>query len=162
MTPEELSTAIVGVLTTLSDDGALTLPDGVPATVTVERPRQKGHGDYATNIAMQLAKKAGDQSARSGGADQHQAPGAGGHRRRRDRRQGFLNISVAADAQGKVAADVVAAGDAYGRNDTLSGERINVEFISANPRRARCTSATPAGPSSATLSAGCWSTTERR
>ena len=59
MTPEELSTAIVDVLTTLSDEGALTLPDGVPETVTVERPRQKGHGDYATNVAMQLAKKAG-------------------------------------------------------------------------------------------------------
>ena len=46
---------------------------------------------------------------------------------------GFLNITVAAGAQGKVAADIVAAGDGYGHNDTLSGERINVEFISANP-----------------------------
>ena len=59
VTPEELSTAIVGVLTTLSDEGALTLPDGVPTTVTVERPRQREHGDYATNVALQLAKKAG-------------------------------------------------------------------------------------------------------
>ena len=40
-------------------DGAITLPDGVPTQVTVERPRQKGHGDYATNVALQLAKKAG-------------------------------------------------------------------------------------------------------
>ncbi len=46
---------------------------------------------------------------------------------------GFLNITVAAGAQGKVAADIVAAGDGYGHNDTLSGERIDVEFISANP-----------------------------
>ena len=55
MTPEQLSSAIVGVLTRLIDDGAVTLPNGVPETVTVERPRQKGHGDYATNVAMQLA-----------------------------------------------------------------------------------------------------------
>ena len=133
VTPEELSTAIVDVLTTLSDEGALTLPDGVPATVTVERPRQKGHGDYATNVAMQLAKKAGTNpralaelvsarlNAHDGVADVEIAG------------PGFLNITVAAGAQGKVAADIVAAGDGYGHNDTLSGERINVEFISANP-----------------------------
>ena len=59
MTPDQLSTAIVDVLTTLSDEGAIALPDGVPTKVTVERPRQKGHGDYATNVALQLAKKAG-------------------------------------------------------------------------------------------------------
>ena len=59
MTPEQLSVAIVDVLTRLVDEGAITLPAGVPATVTVERPRQQGHGDYATNVAMQLAKQAG-------------------------------------------------------------------------------------------------------
>ncbi|HEY0904492.1 MAG TPA: hypothetical protein VGE14_11435, partial [Marmoricola sp.] len=51
MTPEQLSTAIVDVLTTLSAEGAIALPDGVPTKVTVERPRSKEHGDYATNIA---------------------------------------------------------------------------------------------------------------
>ena len=59
MTPEQLSTAIVDVLTTLSDEGAITLPEGVPTTVTVERPRSKEHGDYATNVALQLGKRAG-------------------------------------------------------------------------------------------------------
>ena len=59
VTPEQLSAAIVDVLTTLVDDGALTLPDGVPDEVTVERPRQKGHGDYATNVALQLAQEGG-------------------------------------------------------------------------------------------------------
>ena len=59
MTPEQLSTAIVHALSALVDEGALTLPDGVPATVVVERPRSKEHGDYATNVALQLAKKAG-------------------------------------------------------------------------------------------------------
>ena len=68
MTPDQLSTTIVGVLEALVADGAVTLPDGVPTTVTVERPRQQGHGDYATNVAMQLAKKAGTEPARAGRA----------------------------------------------------------------------------------------------
>ena len=46
---------------------------------------------------------------------------------------GFLNVSVEAGAQGRVAADVVAAGAAYGRSQVLAGQTINVEFISANP-----------------------------
>ena len=133
VTPEELSTAIVGVLTTLSDEGALTVPDGVPATVTVERPRQKGHGDYATNVAMQLAKKAGTNPRALAELIRARLLEAEGVADVEVAGPGFLNISVSADAQGKVAADVVAAGAAYGRNETLSGERINVEFISANP-----------------------------
>ena len=58
MNPAQLSTTVVEALTALVDDGRLTLPDGVPTEVTVERPRQKGHGDYATNVALQLGKKA--------------------------------------------------------------------------------------------------------
>ena len=59
MTPEQLSSTIVDVLQALVDDGAVSLPDGVPTTVVVERPRSKEHGDYATNVALQLAKPAG-------------------------------------------------------------------------------------------------------
>ena len=63
MTPEQLSDLIVASLADLSAEGAITLPAGVPETVTVERPRQKGHGDYATNVALQLAKQAGQAAA---------------------------------------------------------------------------------------------------
>nr|WP_278259752.1 hypothetical protein [Nocardioides convexus] len=41
------------------------MPDGVPAEVTVERPRQKGHGDYATNVALQAGQEGRDQPARA-------------------------------------------------------------------------------------------------
>ncbi|GAA1792072.1 arginine--tRNA ligase [Nocardioides hankookensis] len=133
MTPEQLSTAIVDVLTTLSDEGALTLPDGVPTTVTVERPRQKGHGDYATNVAMQLAKKAGmnpraladllaERLGEVDGIDGVEVAGPG-----------FMNLTVSAGAQGVVAAQIVAAGAAYGGSDAFAGEKINLEFVSANP-----------------------------
>ena len=63
VTPEQLASTIVDVLQALVDDGDVSLPDGVPTTVVVERPRNKEHGDYATNVALQLAKKAGTQPA---------------------------------------------------------------------------------------------------
>ncbi|MCM0619202.1 arginine--tRNA ligase [Nocardioides bruguierae] len=133
MTPEQLSTAIVDVLTTLTSTGDLTVEGGVPTSVTVERPRQKGHGDYATNVAMQLGKKAGmnpralAEKLKSGleaidGVAEVEIAGPG-----------FLNITVAAGAQGEVAARVVAAGRAYGSNDAFAGEKVNLEFVSANP-----------------------------
>jgi arginyl-tRNA synthetase len=133
VTPEQLSAAIVDVLTTLSDEGALVLPDGVPTTVTVERPRVREHGDYATNVALQLGKRAGmpprdlavlvsDRLMKVEGIAGVEIAGPG-----------FLNIRVEAGAQGEVAAQVVAAGASYGRSEALAGERINLEFVSANP-----------------------------
>ncbi|MFL6022046.1 MAG: arginine--tRNA ligase [Marmoricola sp.] len=133
MNPEQLSSTIVAALTSLVGAGRLTLPDGVPATVVVERPRSKEHGDYATNVALQLGKKAGlnprdlatmlaEALAASEGIAAVDIAGPG-----------FLNISVEAGAQGKVAADIVAAGTRYGHLDLLAGQKINVEFISANP-----------------------------
>ncbi len=133
MTPAQLSTTIVAALATLVDDGALTLPDGVPAEVTVERPRQKGHGDYATNVALQLAKKASTNPRALGELLAERLRAAEGVSAVEVAGPGFLNISVEAGAQGKVAAEVVAAGAAYGRSATLDGRKINVEFISANP-----------------------------
>ncbi|WP_017935488.1 arginine--tRNA ligase [Nocardioides sp. Iso805N] len=133
MTPEQLSTAIVDVLTTLSDEGALALPDGVPTNVTVERPRQKGHGDYATNVAMQLAKKAHTNPRALAELIATGLKGVDGVADVEIAGPGFLNITVEAGAQGVLAAEIVAAGAGYGHTNTLKGQRINVEFISANP-----------------------------
>ena len=133
MTPEQLSTAIVDVLTTLVGEGEISLPDGVPTTVTVERPRQKGHGDYATNVAMQLAKKAGTNPRAFAELVKAGLEQADGVAEVEIAGPGFLNISVEAGAQGQVAADVVAAGERYGASDAFAGEKINLEFVSANP-----------------------------
>ncbi len=133
MTPHQISAAVVDALTSLVEAGELDLPDGVPAEVTVERPRERSHGDYATNAAMKLAKKAGlpprelaqllsDRLSEDAGIAKVDVAGPG-----------FLNITVAAAAQGQVATDVVAAGTAYGSSNTFAGERINLEFVSANP-----------------------------
>ncbi len=133
MTPEQLSATIVDGLSALVDAGAITLPDGVPAEVTVERPRQKGHGDYATNVALQLAKKAGMNPRAFGellAARLEQADGIGAVE---VAGPGFLNITVEAGAQGQLAADIVAAAASYGSSNAFAGEKINLEFVSANP-----------------------------
>lgn len=133
MTPEQLSSALVAALTRLVDDGRLTLPDGVPSTVLVERPKVREHGDYATNIALQLAKRAGvnprdlaqqlaEEIVTDDGVASAEVAGPG-----------FLNLRVSAGAQGALAGQVVTAGDAYGRSDVNAGRKVNLEFISANP-----------------------------
>ncbi|HET8604134.1 MAG TPA: arginine--tRNA ligase [Marmoricola sp.] len=133
MTPEQLSTVIVDVLTGLAGEGAVSLPDGVPASVNVERPRQREHGDYATNVALQLAKKAGLPPRDLAGLVAGRLRSAEGIAAVDIAGPGFLNITVEAGAQGQVAADVVAAGKRWGHSDALTGTKVNVEFISANP-----------------------------
>ena len=133
MTPEQLSDAIVAALTALTDAGSLTLPDGVPARVVVERPKVREHGDYATNVALQLAKKAGLPPRELatllagvlGQADGVASVEIAG--------PGFLNIRVEAGAQGALAAQIVAAGSSYGSSNLFAGEKVNLEFVSANP-----------------------------
>lgn len=133
VTSEQLSSAVVGVLTSLTADGTVTLPDGVPARVVIERPKVREHGDYATNIALQLAKKAGmpprdlaallaDRLREVTGIASVEIAGPG-----------FLNVRIDAGAQGTIAAEIVSAGSSYGRNRMYAGEKINLEFVSANP-----------------------------
>ena len=133
MTPEQLSSLIVDALTGLVAEGAVVLPDGVPATVTVERPRVREHGDYATNVALQLAKQAGTNPRAFAELVADRLRAAAGVAAVDVAGPGFLNITVDAGAQAVLAAEIVAAGPAYGHTSTLGGQRINVEFISANP-----------------------------
>ncbi|MGZ5368931.1 MAG: arginine--tRNA ligase [Aeromicrobium sp.] len=133
MTPEQLSDVIVVALTALTEAGTITLPDGVPAEVLVERPKVREHGDYATNVALRLGKKAGmnprdfaqllaDELGQSKGVASAEIAGPG-----------FLNIRVDAGAQGSLAPQIVEAGTRYGNSQTYAGQRVNLEFVSANP-----------------------------
>jgi arginyl-tRNA synthetase len=133
VTPEQLSDTIVSALTSLTDEGAVTLPDGVPARVVVERPKVKEHGDYATNVALQLAKKAGMPPREFAGLLAERLGDADGIASAEIAGPGFLNIRVDAGAQGALAAQIVAAGTSYGSSDAFQGEKINLEFVSANP-----------------------------
>ena len=114
MTPEQLSAAIVDVLTRLVDEGAIALPAGVPATVTVERPRQQGHGDYATNVAMQLApvqrrspRELGEElAAAAAGLDEVERTEVAG--------PGFVNLWLTPAWFGEALGEILAAGPGYG------------------------------------------------
>lgn len=132
MNPEDLSVLIkntaAAVLTEHELDASV-----LPETVTVERPRNPEHGDYATNLALQVAKKAGaqprelaqwlaDALASNDAIDEASIAGPG-----------FLNIRLAAAAQGAIVAQVLNAGSEFGSNSTYQGKKINLEFVSANP-----------------------------
>ncbi len=131
MTPEELSAAIRAALGEGVAAGDFAVE--VPGEVRVERPRNRDHGDWSTNVALQLAKKSGmpprDLAAalasRLGSVTGIKAVDVAG--------PGFLNITLEASSAGELARSIVEAGGAYGRNDSESGHTINLEFVSANP-----------------------------
>jgi len=131
VTPAQLGAAVRLAVSEAVEAGELAVP--VPEQVAVERPRSVDHGDYATNVALRLAKAAGRPprevaqvvAARLRTADGIAAVDVAG--------PGFLNVWLAKEALGRVALDVVEAGAAYGRSTSPSGEHINLEFVSANP-----------------------------
>ncbi|MFP3714395.1 arginine--tRNA ligase [Puerhibacterium sp. TATVAM-FAB25] len=134
MTPDQLSGALSAALASAVADGALALPaDAVPASVHVERPRQREHGDWATNVALQLAKKAGTTPRALAEELARRLEAADGVKSVEVAGPGFLNITLDAGAAGELARTVVTAGAAYGRGDALAGQVHNLEFISANP-----------------------------
>jgi arginyl-tRNA synthetase len=131
MTPADLADAILAAVRAAVEDGDLAV--AVPSKATVERPRNPEHGDYATNLALQLAKPAGKpprEVAEIIAGRLRQAPGvteveiAG---------PGFLNLRLAEDALGSIARIVVNAGRLYGHAARRTGVRVNLEFVSANP-----------------------------
>ena len=131
MTPSDVSAAVIAAVQAAVTAGELSVD--VPASVTVERPRNKEHGDYATNSALQLAKPAGRsprEVAEVIAARLRDHPGIEGVD---IAGPGFLNIRLSHGAQGELARTVVSAGVDYGRSDTLAKERVNLEFVSANP-----------------------------
>ena len=132
MTPEELSTLIAeraeSVLSHHGKDASV-----LPPTVTVERPRNPEHGDYATNLALQIAKKVGTSPRELAGwlAEDLATNSAIGTVDVAG--PGFLNIRLAAAAQGEIVGRILAEGKRFGSSSELSDEVINLEFVSANP-----------------------------
>lgn len=132
MTPEELSSKIgacvaAAVAEQLLPETAVTVP------VQVERPRSREHGDWATNIAMVLAKPAG-KSPRDVALDLiARIEQISGVKSASVAGPGFINIFIDPAASAKLAAEIISAGASYGYGNSLVGEVINIEFISANP-----------------------------
>jgi arginyl-tRNA synthetase len=131
VTPADLAAAVGAAVSQCAAAGEFTvleLPD-----IVIERPKNPEHGDYSTNVALRLAKPAGKPARELAGAIAARLTAADGISRVDVAGPGFLNITLAADALGQVAREVVDAGPAYGRGDALAGRNLNLEFVSANP-----------------------------
>ena len=105
----------------------------LPESVTVERPRNPEHGDYATNLALQVAKKVGANPRELAGWLADALADADGIASAEVAGPGFVNIRLEASAQGVIVRNIAEAGIAYGGSALLDGQRINLEFVSANP-----------------------------
>jgi len=132
LTPADLSDAIVRILAKWVADEKLVAAD-LPDSVVIERPKSRDHGDWATNVAMQLSARFGlkpREFAEILGAELQNLEAvskvdiAG---------PGFINITLSAAAAGELAKAIVEAGSNYGRSKDLAGVKMNLEFVSANP-----------------------------
>lgn len=132
MTPADLAellrTTAAAVLTEHDLD-----PAALPATVTVERPRNPEHGDYATNVALQLGKKVGANPRELAGWLAAALAEADGISAAEVAGPGFVNLRIEASAQGVIVTNILDAAAAYGNSQELDGTNINLEFVSANP-----------------------------
>jgi arginyl-tRNA synthetase len=131
VTPAELTDVVTAAIRAAVTAGELDVTP--PDTVVIDRPKNPEHGDYATNAALQLAKPAGKPP--------REVAEIIANRLREDAAidavdiagPGFLNIRLSNAAHGEIARTVVRAGVDYGHSDVLAKERINLEFVSANP-----------------------------
>jgi arginyl-tRNA synthetase len=105
----------------------------LPPAVTVERPRNPEHGDYATNLALQVAKKVGVAPRELAGWLAEALATRDGVAGVEVAGPGFINLRIAAEAQGQIVRQVLTEGERYGSGDALAGRSINLEFVSANP-----------------------------
>lgn len=132
MTPADLSAAIIRAIAAIQANGQLAAGE-LPSEVVVERPKNRDHGDWSTNVAMQLAPKFGlnprafaeliiDELKKISGVEAVEIAGPG-----------FINLSVSAASVGSIAKVIVESGDSYGRGNDLAGVKLNLEFVSANP-----------------------------
>ena len=131
MTPEQLSDVVRSAVAAVVERRLLTV--AVPDEVVIDRPRNPEHGDYATNVAMRLAKGAGRPPREVAELLATELRAVEGVAAIDVAGPGFLNITLAKDALGQLAVRAVVAGEGYGRTDTLAGQRLNLEFVSANP-----------------------------
>ncbi|MFC7790168.1 arginine--tRNA ligase [Microbacterium sp. MAHUQ-60] len=134
MNPEALSAAVLAVLEPIAAERRPGEELGLTASdIVLDRPRNRDHGDWATNIAMRFAKRLGTNPRELAQQIADGLAAVGGIAGVEVAGPGFINIRLDAAAAGALAKTIVDAGDAYGTNDSQTGVSVNVEFVSANP-----------------------------
>jgi arginyl-tRNA synthetase len=138
VTPAELSAELLAIVQGIVErrraaDPELAEVDVTLADAVLERPKNREHGDWASNVAMKFAKRLGSNPraladdiagdlAEVDGVDSVDVAGPG-----------FINITLEAAAAGALAKTIVESGSAFGRGDYYEGVTIDLEFVSANP-----------------------------
>ena len=132
MTPEQLSEAILVALRALAKE--LDLDSGLfPDSVLVERPKNRDHGDWATNVAMQLGSKFEMTPRKFAELLVTHLAGVPGIEKVDIAGPGFINLFVSNQAAGSLLKTIVEEAEGFGRNQSLGGIKLNLEFVSANP-----------------------------
>ncbi len=132
MTPADLAALLKTTAAAVLAEHSLDT-SALPETITVERPRNPEHGDYATNVALQLGKKVGVNPRELAGWLAAALADADGIAAAEIAGPGFVNLRIEASAQGVVVTNVLAAAGDYGHCADLADQNINLEFVSANP-----------------------------
>jgi len=134
MNPDALATALLTVLDAVAEQRRPGEPIGaIAADIIVERPKNRDHGDWATNVAMKFAKKLGTNPRELAGEIAAELEKLEGIASVEVAGPGFINVRLDAAAAGALAKTIVEAGEQYGRNDSQAGNSINLEFVSGNP-----------------------------
>ena len=132
MTPEQLSSAILNALSQLMAEGGLAQAE-IPSSVVVERPKNRDHGDWATNVAMQLGKSFGMTPRQFAEILASKLETVEGISKVEIAGPGFINLFVSTGASASLVKTIVDQGVDFGRGDSLVGVKLNLEFVSANP-----------------------------
>jgi arginyl-tRNA synthetase len=112
---------------------AKSLSGAVPDSIKLERPKERSHGDYATSIALQIAKPMGKNPREVAQVIVDQLTGIENISKVEIAGPGFINLTLNRASQAQLVETIVAAKDLFGKSNSLAGVKINLEFISANP-----------------------------
>jgi arginyl-tRNA synthetase len=128
---DQLATAIQAIVVAAIESGELA--GTAPESVVLERPKNRDHGDYATSIALQLAKAAGKNPREVATLLQTAISNLPGVTAVDIAGPGFINITLNRANQAELVRTILTAADKYGSGESLKGKTVNLEFISANP-----------------------------
>jgi arginyl-tRNA synthetase len=112
---------------------AKSLSGTIPDSIKLERPKDRSHGDYATSIALQIAKPMGRNPREVAQIIADQLTGIENISKVEIAGPGFINLTLNRASQAQLVETIVAAKDLFGKSNSLAGVKINLEFISANP-----------------------------
>jgi len=128
---ELLQSAVLAAVDRLISHGKIA--GEVPESIVLDRPKNRDHGDYATSIALQLAKAAGRSPREIADLIARELTGIESISSVNIAGPGFINITLNRATQAQLVEVILKSAGTYGHGDALAGVRINLEFISANP-----------------------------